>query len=735
MRKRGWFGGVVAAIAVVVLVVFFLPARLGGDMYYVMLTGPSMEPHFHLGDLVLVRRAAFYQPGDVVLYRHPRIGFVFHRIVGFDEQGRFRLKGDNNDWEDPYHPAADEVLGRFVVRVPYVGKALQKVRSPGMIAALVVLIAVLLLLDRFPDDEEEDGGMMGQSDSLRDWMWVFAAVLLLAAVLGVVAFTRPPYVQVQEPVPYQHEAVFSYTARAPAGLYDLPQVQPGEPIFTQLTGTLTVSCNYRFTAEAPYQIHGTYQLFARVSDSTGWKRTLPLTQQATFENGTFSAEAVVHLEDLQRFITELEQATSIRRSAYVLSVFAHIETEGSVGGMTFQETYEPALRFQWNGEALVVATSSAAPGEDSSDPFHQVRSDALVLVKQQPNTVMILGAQLPVPLARQIALGAGVVSLLLLAWTWRKAEKQAAVDPVAHLRFVEGVTVVPLQDVPDSLGPQIALETLKDLADLAVAYRRPVLYLRNGEQVHFWVRTPEALYQYTSETAPLALPARERSLSWWRNGAETSYPSPWCDDVLSGWAQAVDAHSVGDPRHSQRVADLATAIGKAMKLSPDALQNLRRAALLHALGLMDVPAEIVHKQTPLTDEERQTLQEHIRRLNARFATAEALRDALRIAYYRSERWDGSGYPEGLSGTEIPLEARILAVADVWDALRHDRPHRKAWPLEATKRFMRQKAGQWFDPDVVDALLQVVEADKTAAEGAHAPADEEVDDETAVDAQA
>lgn len=552
---------------------------------------------------------------------------------------------------------------------------------------------------------------MEQHDTLHDWMLVFAVFLVLAIFLGIAAFIRPAVVQVKTPIPYQHTTHFSYTARAPEGLYDLPQVQPGEPIFTQLTGTLTVSCAYHFTAEAPYQVKGTYQLLARVSDSRGWKRTLPLTDRQPFDNGTFQAKAVVHLEDLQAFIDELQAATGIHSGTYTLSIIAHVESQGEVGGMPFQETVEPALAFRWDGKALVV------PHNSKHSPFLSEQGHALVRLTVQPNSLMILGQKVPVSAARTVSVVAGALSLLLLVWAWREAEHRAQTNLAEYLRLVEGVAVVAVQEPPATEAPPTPLKSLDDVAGLAKTYRRPVLYLREGEKCHFWVQTPEAVYQYTTVQKPLANPRKAWRLSLRQKSqpATSEDALALVDVALSGWAQAVDAQTVNDPLHSQRVADLAQKIGQALGLSPDALRSLKQASWLHALGLMDIPPEIVQKRGPLTESEQQVLREHARRLNARFATAEQLRDALRMAYYRPERWDGSGYPEGLSGEDIPLGARILAVADAWDALRHDRPYRNAWPPEAARRFMQQKAGQWFDPAVVDALFRVLDHGETPPE--------------------
>ncbi len=718
-----WAGLIALLVA---LGVFFLPARLGGEMYYVILTGPSMEPHFHVGDLVLARRAPFYQPGDIAIYRHPRIGFVFHRIVGYDAQGRFRFKGDHNAWEDPYHPRPDEVLARYVARIPAVGKVLRHLRSPWIITALVVLIGLLLLGDwlRMDSDEEEENVVMPRGDTLYDWMIAFAVLLVLAVLLGVVAFTRPKVVQAQEPISYTETAAFSYTARAPEGLYDLPQVQPGEPIFTQLTGTITVGCTYRFTAAAPFQLQGTYRLLARVSDATGWKRTLPLTEPTAFRNGTFTAQATLHLEDMRRFIDEFEQITG-RHGAYMLSVIAHIEARGTVGGEAFQDTFEPALRFRWNGNALVLETSGGVPlGEKSPDPLHVVRQNALVHTVPRVNTLLILGVHVPVPLARTLSVVVGMLALALLAGALSYEHRVVERDPVAQLRLLDGVTTVPLDAMPHHTLPVVEVGSLSDLAALAVLRRAPVFHWREDDLVvHFWLKTPDAVYHYVAEGQAPELPSRRLALPrphFLRRKKGPASAAGVCESVLEEWAHTVDSQVVRDAGHSQRVARLAVELGKALRLPENALRDLRLAALLHGLGLMEIPSEIVQKTAPLTEEEKQILREHVLRLNVRFESVEALAGALRIAYHRTERWDGSGYPDGLRGEQIPLGARILAVVDAWDALRHDRPHRAAWPESAAASFLRQKAGEWYDPHVVTVFLNEVVKASSPADGLEEP---------------
>ena len=132
---------------------------------------------------------------------------------------------------------------------------------------------------------------------------------------------------------------------------------------------------------------------------------------------------------------------------------------------------------------------------------------------------------------------------------------------------------------------------------------------------------------------------------------------------------------------------------------------MRRGALLHDIGKMGIPDAILLKPGPLTDDEWVIMRRHPR-LCLRDAAPDRITcaPALDIPYCHHERWDGSGYPRGLRGEQIPLAARIFAVVDVWDALRSDRPYRPAWPAAQVRAYLRAHAGTHFDPDVVASFL-------------------------------
>ncbi len=178
--------------------------------------------------------------------------------------------------------------------------------------------------------------------------------------------------------------------------------------------------------------------------------------------------------------------------------------------------------------------------------------------------------------------------------------------------------------------------------------------------------------------------------------------------TLEGWARALEFRDQETEGHSRRVVDLTLRLAEALGVPTSERVHIRRGALLHDIGKMGVPDHILLKAGPLTEEEWAIMREHPKYAYELLRHIPYLQPALDIPHYHHERWDGSGYPEGLKGNQIPLAARIFAVVDVWDALSSDRPYRPAWPPEKVAAYLRENAGKLFDPDIVDVFLQVLQ---------------------------
>jgi PAS domain S-box-containing protein/putative nucleotidyltransferase with HDIG domain len=178
------------------------------------------------------------------------------------------------------------------------------------------------------------------------------------------------------------------------------------------------------------------------------------------------------------------------------------------------------------------------------------------------------------------------------------------------------------------------------------------------------------------------------------------------DATIEGWSRALDLRDQETEWHTQRVTAMTVKLARAIGLSETELVQVRWGALLHDIGKMGVPDGILYKPGPLTDVEWLAMKKHPCLAYEFLAPIRYLRLALDIPYCHHEKWDGSGYPHGLKGTQIPLFARIFAVVDVWDALNSDRPYRAAWTEEKVREHICTSSGKHFDPQVVDVFLQI-----------------------------
>ncbi|NTW04218.1 MAG: HD domain-containing protein, partial [Oscillochloris sp.] len=177
--------------------------------------------------------------------------------------------------------------------------------------------------------------------------------------------------------------------------------------------------------------------------------------------------------------------------------------------------------------------------------------------------------------------------------------------------------------------------------------------------------------------------------------------------TIEGWSRALDLRDHETEGHSARVTELSLQLARRMNLSDEDLDHVRRGALLHDIGKMGVPDRILLKPGPLSAEEWQVMRLHPIHAYEWLSPIPFLHPALAIPYAHHERWDGSGYPRGLRGEQIPLTARIFAVVDVWDALRSMRPYRTPWPEERVMLHIQSLSGTHFDPQVVGVFLDLI----------------------------
>jgi putative nucleotidyltransferase with HDIG domain len=185
------------------------------------------------------------------------------------------------------------------------------------------------------------------------------------------------------------------------------------------------------------------------------------------------------------------------------------------------------------------------------------------------------------------------------------------------------------------------------------------------------------------------------------------------DQTIDGWGKALELFDRETEGHSLRVTALTLEVAHRLAIQAEDLEHIRRGTLLHDIGKMGVPDDILNKPGPLTAEEREEIELHPWHTYRLLKNIPHIVKALEIPFCHHERWDGSGYPRKLKGEEIPLSARIFSIVDNWDALTSDRPYRKAWSREKVIEHLRAQSSHMFDPGLVELVIEVIHQQESA----------------------
>ena len=529
MAYRRYFEPLSAAfmlLALGAIWLIFAPVPFGGQASYVIVSGSSMEPGFHRGDLVILRTATDYQIGDIVTYRHPQIGPVIHRIVA-READRFVFKGDNNTWLDLYHPSQADLIGTLWVHLPSVGKIVEQLRTPHNLAIFAAVIGVVLMATVTSGDlrpasrrarrrispvslravfggwathrqaiVQPQGGRRAPSvlgASKESLLFVLAALGFASLLLMALAFTRPTLRTTPQDIIYTQGGEFSYSAAALPGVYDSNSVQTGDTIFRRLAERVSVNFSYHLTSNQPADVHGTYLLLAEIGDGSGWRRTIELQPETRFDGDAFTASTTIDLSKVQALIDSFEKETALQRQQYTLAVTPDVGVEGVLAGHEFRDALAPRLEFRLDSLQMQLVRQ----GGEALDPLRPSKQGLLKENRSEPNTISLLGLTLTVARARSLALSGLALTIsggLGLGLALSRAMRG---DEAARIQFKYGSLLLSIRDCYlGTDGQTIQVATIDDLVKLAERQGQMILHqVRDGTHDYF-VQDSGVTYHY-----------------------------------------------------------------------------------------------------------------------------------------------------------------------------------------------------------------------------------------------
>ncbi|MBS1250443.1 MAG: putative signaling protein [Chloroflexi bacterium] len=516
---RSQTGSTVSFVALLgILWLFFAPSQISGPVTYVMVDGNSMEPGYHKGDLILARTRREYHVEDIVVYEHPEVGPIFHRIV--DREGeQFTLKGDNNDWLDTYHPTSQEIFGKLWLHIPSAGGMIAKLRTPLYLAIFSLLVAVLIVLSVFAKQEgfprqrlrkgmkrkrQSRSFGRGTQEGSLEILLVIGVFLTLSLILGAFAFTRPSTLKTGDDLQYQHTGQLVYSAQDTGDVYDAEKIQAGEPVFLALACQLELAYEYDVSFPAGEEIpmadfQGNGQMLVKVEDPNGWNRTLSLMPSVPFSGSGVIFKTGLDLCQVRELITHKEEVTGVTNRWYNLVLLPEISIQGDVGGKKLQDTFAPAVKFQL--DSLLMRLVS----DEETDPLLSTERGVLPGFKEIPNTLSILGVSLPVTSARWISGLLFFLALGLGAWmgwpvyqAWQRGDASRI-----QIQYSPLLIDIREESLTSASHHFVELVSFRELAKLAERYGAVILHEMRGRFHRYLVQDGDTVYQYALDATAL----------------------------------------------------------------------------------------------------------------------------------------------------------------------------------------------------------------------------------------
>jgi len=531
-RWSSIFSNILLLAGLIVIWIAFAPAKIGGQVSYVMLNGISMEPNYHTGDLVIVRKEETYQVGDVISYHDPKMGqYIIHRIIRI-EQGQYIIKGDNNSWVDDYQPANDEIAGKQWIYVPKLGKTMQWVRVPLNMALITGVLGGVLMAGKKTQPDQHGKRKNKPSAGSPGWfemtLYTIGFLTLVFIGLSIYSFSRP-ITRTAEDIKYEQTGIYYYSATSPVGIFDTEIIHSGDPIFTKLTCSIIIGFSYNITGPLQ-EVSGTQQLTARIADGqSGWQRTIPLTPATAFTGTSYSTTAPIDLCQFQSLVNTMGEKTGFRPSTS-LTIISQMAVTAKADDQNLYDSFDSNLVFQFDNVHFYLANNG------DTDPLQSSKSGMIANPNTQANTFKFLGFEFKVVSLRILGIGGLILSLLSLSifgWYFYNVTQR---NPETLVRMKYGALIMDVYDRGlENVSSVIEVTSIDDLAKLAERQGAMILHMTRDFLHYYFVQTNGATYRYVSsdgharetnhverrETQHVIIPPSEADQSWKNESNQT----------------------------------------------------------------------------------------------------------------------------------------------------------------------------------------------------------------------
>lgn len=491
-RSVRWVLGLLLAAAVWAQMA---PPMWGGRTTFLVVNGTSMLPRFHAGELVAVQSAATYSVGTLAAYRYPALHSVFFHEIVATQGGHYTFRGLNNNYQDPFHPVATDILGSLWFAVPNLGLWMAFWREPLHASLLVAALALVTMT--FPARKRRSKPVRWTKEvptaatraprCLSSVAAGLSGLAVVAAVLTAWAYLVPVAIARPQMIAYTEAAHFGYQATVPKSvLYPDGRVIPGNPVAYPPTNAVQVTFTYHLQVPGGQSIGGTAALTTTVVSTSGWSQELPGPRSTTFHGSTASVAQSINVAQLFKTIAQLSAMAHDSSDTYQVIATASVHAVGMVGSHSILASDAPTLTFVVQPTWLQLAKPTTSSLEAYLNPVH-VGSVSATSVGA--NSLEAFGGQMPVSTARLLGpgllvlLGAALVMVLRVQQRAERAlgEPTRIARQYAHLLIA--VDALPFS--PSSRS--IRVGSMEGLVRMAAQYERIILHAVGDDGRHIYV--------------------------------------------------------------------------------------------------------------------------------------------------------------------------------------------------------------------------------------------------------